>query len=261
VITARTITARTITARTTTARATTARTTTARAITARPIPVRTIPAPLAVAWAARSVPRATVTVIPPLRERVRRPSRREAPRFRPDPLGTRSARPRHARPAGLGGRLLSLGLVVAGVAGVAVRSIGAPAAEPAIARPAPVHASPVALHAAEPCPIDHRLGESWVEPLIACEALVWRVPGGPAKALSVARCESRLVTTVLNPSGCDGSGCSGVFQQSLRYWAGRAAEYGFAGVPPTDVRANVIVSMRMAAERGTWARDWPVCGR
>jgi hypothetical protein len=156
-------------------------------------------------------------------------------------------------------RMLSVGVIVVGVAGVTVRSFGASAPDRPATHPAAVQVSQVALHPAEPCPIDRRLGEAWVEPLIACEAHVWRVPGGPAKALSVARCESQLVTEAFNPSGCGGSGCSGVFQQSLRYWARRAAEYGFEGVPPTDLRANVVVSMRMAAERETWARDWPVC--
>lgn len=132
--------------------------------------------------------------------------------------------------------------------------------QPAV-RQVPAPAGPVVLRAVDPCPIDSRIGEFWVRPLIACEAHVWRVPGGAAKALAVARCESRFLVQAMNPTGCGGSGCSGLFQQSLRYWSGRAAEYGFAGVPPTDVRANVVVSMRMAAEKGTWADDWPVCGR
>ncbi len=100
-----------------------------------------------------------------------------------------------------------------------------------------------------------------IRSLIACEAVVWNVPGGAARALAVARCESRFEPAVLNPTGCGGSGCLGVFQQSLRYWRRRAGEYGYPGRPATDPRANVVVSMRMAADRGTWSRDWPVCGR
>lgn len=102
---------------------------------------------------------------------------------------------------------------------------------------------------------------SAIRSLIACEATLWNVPGGAARALAVARCESRFETAAFNPSGCDGAGCLGVFQQSLQYWRMRAAEYGYPGRPATDPRANVVVSMRMAADRGTWALDWPVCGR
>jgi hypothetical protein len=108
--------------------------------------------------------------------------------------------------------------------------------------------------------VDWRVGPRAVKALIACEAGVWQVPGGAGKALSVAYCESRLVTQAFNPTGCGGAGCTGLFQQSLRYWSGRAAQYGFAGRPPTDAWANVVVSMRLAAEKGTWADDWPVCG-
>ena len=158
-------------------------------------------------------------------------------------------------------RPLALSLVAIGAAVLTVRTSGVVSGSADVsARHVRAPASPVALTAAEPCPIDRRLGDSWVQPLIACEAHVWRVPGGAEKALAVAHCESRFDPEALNPSGCGGAGCSGLFQQSRRYWAARAAEYGFAGVPPTDVRANVVVSMRMAAERGTWAHDWPVCG-
>ncbi|HEX9376964.1 MAG TPA: hypothetical protein VGB19_12090 [Actinomycetota bacterium] len=131
------------------------------------------------------------------------------------------------------------------------------------ARPAPpvqVRApAPAAVGVLEPCP--GRWGpDSPLSRLIVCEAEVWDVPGGAAKALAVARCESSMRTAAFNPSGCGGTGCTGLYQQSLRYWRGRAASYGFAGTPPTDAMANVVVSMRMAAEKGTWARDWPVCG-
>ncbi len=220
--------------------------------------------------AARSGPpvRRTITVVPPAPETVRRPPRTAAPRapasapqgalapvFRSRP-GSPARAPRLAWP-GLAVTLIALGLAALGlrVSGM-VQATGQPGL-----RPVQAPASPVALHPADPCPIARRLGEFGVRPLIACEAHVWRVPGGAAKALAVAHCESRFLTDAMNPTGCGGSGCSGVFQQSLRYWGARAAEYGFARVPPTDVRANVVVSMRMAAEKGTWADDWPVCAR
>ena len=111
----------------------------------------------------------------------------------------------------------------------------------------------------DPCPSGG--ARSTVRSLIACEATLWNVPGGAPRALAVARCESRFERAAFNPTGCGGSGCVGLFQQSLRYWRRRAAEYGYPGRPATDPRANVVVSMRMAEERGTWSRDWPVCGR
>jgi hypothetical protein len=111
----------------------------------------------------------------------------------------------------------------------------------------------------DPCPSGG--ARSTVRSLIACEATLWNVPGGASRALAVARCESRFERAAFNPTGCGGSGCVGLFQQSLRYWRRRAAEYGYPGRPATDPRANVVVSMRMAEERGTWSRDWPVCGR
>ena len=52
--------------------------------------------------------------------------------------------------------------------------------------------------------------------LIACEAALWDVPGGATTAFAVASCESRFQTAAYNPTGCGGSGCSGLFQQSLR---------------------------------------------
>ena len=162
-------------------------------------------------------------------------------------------------------RRLALTLAALGLVAIGVRSGIAPAngEEAGVVRPAWPHGSPVAVRVAapDPCPIDWRTGPGRLKSLIACEANVWDVPGGAPMAFAVAHCESRFETAVFNPTGCGGSGCAGVFQQNLRYWAGRAAEYGFAGAPPTDALANVVVSMRMASERGTWARDWPVCGR
>lgn len=90
--------------------------------------------------------------------------------------------------------------------------------------------------------IDWRQGPASVERLIRCTARTWQVPGGPDKAVSVAFCESRLDPSLRSESGT----YVGVFQHSIRYWSDRAATYGFAGAPPTNGRANVIVSIRMA---------------
>jgi hypothetical protein len=148
---------------------------------------------------------------------------------------------------------------------VGVRSAGVTPAEEeeSISNP-PIHAgaSPVSavVPPADPCPIDWRAGPERVKDLIVCEARVWNVPGGAAQALAVAHCESRFQPAAFNPTGCGGSGCTGLFQQSLRYWRARAIEYGYAGRSPADAKANVVVSMRLASEQGTWAKDWPVCG-
>jgi hypothetical protein len=157
-----------------------------------------------------------------------------------------------------------LTLLAVGVAAAALRATLVPASglQPAEAEPLRPASSPIAIQVpADPCPMDWRVGTGRLKALIACEAAVWDVPGGAAKAFEVAFCESRFQTTAYNATGCGGAGCTGVFQQSLRYWRDRATDYGFAGSPPSDAKANIVISMRMAAERGTWARDWPVCGR
>jgi hypothetical protein len=152
---------------------------------------------------------------------------------------------------------------VAATSASAVRALAPAAVRPASAVPVFVPAARTAAtpSGSDPCPLDWRGDAPDVRSLIVCEAGLWNPPGGAPRAAAVVFCESRFETAAFNPTGCDGFGCSGLFQQSLRYWRDRAVEYGFAGRPATDPRANVVVSMRMAAERGTWARDWPVCGR
>jgi len=176
---------------------------------------------------------------------------------------------------------VTAGLVAAALVAVGVRAVLIPAdalgdARPALGgvaapahRTAPVAApdhrtAPVAVRAVnlpDPCPLKRTADHPGIKGLIVCEAGLWSVPGGASEALAVAHCESRFEVAAFNPSGCGGSGCDGLYQQSLRYWRQRAASYGYAGRPATDPRANIVVSMRMAAERGTWSRDWPVCGR
>ncbi|MFB3737987.1 MAG: hypothetical protein ACE14W_03350 [Candidatus Velamenicoccus archaeovorus] len=95
------------------------------------------------------------------------------------------------------------------------------------------------------CRIDWRNGRSAVTKLIRCAARHWRVPGGPDKAVAVARCESGL-----DPRAFNGAGYAGVFQQSTRYWRGRARSYGFPDWSVFNGRANVIVSIRMAHRYG-----------
>ncbi len=95
------------------------------------------------------------------------------------------------------------------------------------------------------CRIDWQQGSQQVKQLIRCAARRWQVPGGPDKAISVARCESRLSPKAYNPGGY-----AGVYQQSMRYWKGRARDYGFPDWSVYNGRANVIVSIRMAHRYG-----------
>jgi hypothetical protein len=94
---------------------------------------------------------------------------------------------------------------------------------------------------------DHpwRDGKRQVKRLIRCAARRWRVAGGPSKALSVAACESGF-----NPKAYNPAGYAGVFQQATKYWRGRARDYGFPRWSAFNGRANVIVSIRMAHEKG-----------
>jgi Transglycosylase-like domain len=96
------------------------------------------------------------------------------------------------------------------------------------------------------CRIDWKDGRHQVKRLIRCAARRWHVPGGPHKALSVARCESGY-----NPSAYNPAGYLGVFQQARAYWPGRADRYDFDGRSAFNGRANVIVSVRMA-HAGGW---------
>ncbi len=118
-----------------------------------------------------------------------------------------------------------------------------------------------AHHKRGPCPIHwqrpyyERHDVRPVATLIRCAVRIWPVPGGAAKALEVARCESGL-----RPDAY-GNGNGGVFQHRLPYWAGRVELYirdrweMFRGV--YNGRTNVIVSIRMA-HAGGWG-PWS-CG-
>lgn len=103
------------------------------------------------------------------------------------------------------------------------------------------------------CDFDWRAGPEEVEKLIRCAAQRWEVPGGPDKAVDVARCESSL-----RPDAIGGDGLYlGIFQQHRDYWPARATRYGFDGVSALNGRANIIVSIRMASEGG-WG-PWTGC--
>lgn len=74
-------------------------------------------------------------------------------------------------------------------------------------------------------------------------------------AHSVAECESGHDPKAYNPTGCDGAGCLGVFQQHAAYWPERARRYGQGGKSGFDGYANVWVSLSMARDGGweAWA--------
>jgi hypothetical protein len=103
-------------------------------------------------------------------------------------------------------------------------------------------------HQARPkvCNYDWQEGTWQIKQLIRCAADHWNVPGGASTALAIADRESQYHPNAFNPSGC-----AGIYQHMLKYWPGRAAEYGFAGWSAYNARANIIVTMRMV-QGGGW---------
>ena len=83
-----------------------------------------------------------------------------------------------------------------------------------------------------------------IKAIIRCAVGRWPVPGGSAKALSVAACESGF-----RPNAY-GNGNAGVYQHRQPYWEGRYDTYTrrrwhlYTSV--YNGRTNVIVSIRMA---------------
>jgi hypothetical protein len=104
------------------------------------------------------------------------------------------------------------------------------------------------------CDYDWDQGPWHVKQLIRCAANRWDSPGGGVKAIEVARCESGLRPPAYNPNGY-----AGLFQQSTRYWPGRADTFGMPDRSVFNARANIIVSVRMARSTGSWSA-WAGCG-
>jgi hypothetical protein len=111
--------------------------------------------------------------------------------------------------------------------------------------------SSVPLHV---CDYDWREGTWHIKQLIKCAARRWDSPGTPELAVAVARCESNL-----RPGAYNSGGYAGVFQQSTRYWPERADRWGQPDRSVYNGRANIIVSIRMAAAAGSWSA-WAGCG-
>jgi hypothetical protein len=103
------------------------------------------------------------------------------------------------------------------------------------------------------CDQDWRQGTWHIRQLIKCAARRWDSPGTPSKAVEVARCESHL-----NPAAYNSGGYGGLFQQSTRYWPGRAERWGQPDRSVFNGRANIIVSIRMAHALGSWSA-WGGC--
>ena len=103
------------------------------------------------------------------------------------------------------------------------------------------------------CDYDWQEGRWHIKQLIRCAANRWDTPGGPAKALAVARCESGLSPRAYNPNGY-----AGLFQHATRYWPGRADAYGVPDRSVFNGRASIIVSVRMAKALRSW-NAWAGC--
>lgn len=102
------------------------------------------------------------------------------------------------------------------------------------------------------CDYDWQRGTWQIKQLIRCAAVRWDSPGTPGHAVQVARCESEL-----RPDAY-ANGYAGLFQQARPYWPGRAERFGQPDRSVFNGRANVIVSIRMAASTGSWSA-WGGC--
>src|SRR5262245_22580699 len=121
---------------------------------------------------------------------------------------------------------------------------------PAVLSAAPAEARSVPLRV---CDFRWQRGDWHVKRLIRCAAHRWPVPGGGYKAISVADCESSL-----NPRAYNSGGYAGLFQQSTRYWASRARQWGQPDRSVYKRRANMIVSILMAHSARSWGA-WGGC--
>lgn len=110
--------------------------------------------------------------------------------------------------------------------------------------PRTADARPMSEVRSDLCAIDWRRGDAAIRRLIRCAEQRWSVPGGAAKAIDVARCESGFEPDAYS------SGNAGVYQHATRYWPARAQSFGFRGWSVYNGRANVIVTMRMVHRLG-----------
>jgi hypothetical protein len=104
------------------------------------------------------------------------------------------------------------------------------------------------------CDFDWTKGTWHIRQLIKCAAERWDSPGTPKQAVAVAMCESELDPEAYNPNGY-----GGLFQQAMRHWPDRAERWGQPDRSVFNGRANIIVSVRMAASLRSWSA-WGGCG-
>jgi hypothetical protein len=94
------------------------------------------------------------------------------------------------------------------------------------------------------CPIDWRQSTWHVKQLIRCAASYHGV--SQRKALYIAWRESRYRPSAYNAYGR----AAGIYQHLLKYWDGRAEEFGFENWSAFNARANIFVAMRMVRRYG-----------
>jgi hypothetical protein len=134
------------------------------------------------------------------------------------------------------------------------RAVGAALIATAVALTAPVTTADAMDEVPqEICAYDWREGTWHVKQLIKCAARRWDSPGAPDKAIAVARCESNL-----QPDAYNTNGYAGLYQQATTYWPDRADRWGQPDRSAFNGRANIIVSIRMAASLGSWSA-WGGC--
>jgi hypothetical protein len=137
---------------------------------------------------------------------------------------------------------------------IAGRALGAALSTAALAMAGPATAASAAEEVPRRiCDFDWREGTWHIKQLIKCAARHWDSPGTPLKAIEVAHCESKLEPKAYNPNGY-----AGLFQQATQYWPDRADHWGQPDRSVFNGRANVIVSIRMAASMNSWSA-WAGC--
>ena len=160
-------------------------------------------------------------------------------------MRTPTVRPRAAAAAGLAATL-SFTLTLAGASPAAARD-DAPATAPS-----------------GPCQLIRGRTErvqDFSKRLITCAATRWPTPGGPTRAICVARRESGLVPTATSP----GRRYLGLYQHSAHDWPRRYRAWAWPGwhlaTSALNGRTNTIVTFRMVFAAGGWvAAGWPVDG-
>jgi soluble lytic murein transglycosylase-like protein len=94
------------------------------------------------------------------------------------------------------------------------------------------------------CPIDWRKGTGHIKRLIRCAASHYGIDED--EALYIAWRESRYQPAAYNEEG----DAAGIYQHKVKYWSGRAVEFGSPDWSVFDARANILVTMRMVRRYG-----------